>query len=59
MGISKQKIHYLNHHSPMILFTQLYKKINNDKEIINNIDVGSLLQHLNGVIGVLRNRTGE
>ena len=42
-----------------ILFTQLYKKINNDKEIINNIDVGSLLQHLNGVIGVLRNRTGE
>ena len=41
------------------LFTQLYKKINGDKEIINNIDVSSLLQHLNSVIGVLRNRTGE
>ena len=41
------------------LFTQLYKKLNNDRDIISNMDVDSMLQHLNGVIGVLRNRTGE
>lgn len=41
------------------LFTQLYKKLNNDRGIISNMDVDSMLQHLNGVIGVLRNRTGE
>lgn len=41
------------------LFTQLYKKLNNVRGIISNMDVDSMLQHLNGVIGVLRNRTGE
>lgn len=42
-----------------VLFTHLYKKLNNDRDIITNMDINSLLQHLNGVIGVLRNHTGE